>query len=65
MNEEHRRAAIGLPDFDSPETRNPLGPSALTAFFKMAQLWRLSEADAQQLLGAVIGVLTKSPFDAV
>jgi hypothetical protein len=40
-----------LPDFDSPETRKHLGPSAITAFFKMAELWRLSD-DARQLLGA-------------
>lgn len=51
MNQERERAARELPDFDLPDVRNRLSPAALTGFFRIAEIWFISDDDARQLLG--------------
>ena len=51
MSEKHRLGDPKLPDFDSPAVQKRLSSSALIGFFKMAEIWGISDDEAQQLLG--------------
>jgi uncharacterized protein (DUF2384 family) len=42
-----------LPDLTDSETRSRLSPAAVTAFFKIVELWELKKEDAVLLLGGI------------
>jgi hypothetical protein len=60
-----RYAAPESVDIASPEERKRLGPSALKAFFNIAECWHLRDEDAMRLLGGMASstyyAMKKSP----
>jgi len=66
---ESRYAAIEPADLASPQERKRLGPSALKAFFNIAECWHLRDDDAMRLLGGVASstyyAMKKSPRRAL